>query len=302
MNQITRGFPKTRIAAIACFFICLLASGSALAAVIDFEDGTDGAVIASTIPGLEFTTTQGFDWVYGDWRSGDYNGPYPNGSYYSFGNFFAWLGEYQDDGIITFTQSYATYVEVGYSTYTTVYLTAYDYMGNQLDQDTGTYNLDTGRMDYLRVEAPGMAYVIVHGDSNYWLIDNLETDAITDCLEDSDCDDGEWCNGQELCQQYICVDGTPVDCPDDGLYCNGTEFCDEDNDMCSTTGDPCPGDDGLWCTGDEYCDEDTDTCEATGNPCPEGTECSEDDDECLTPEDLFEAENPGIYGSGGCGA
>ena len=41
---------------------------------------------------MRFTTTDGYDWVYGDWRTDDYNGKYPDGAYTSNGNFFAWLG------------------------------------------------------------------------------------------------------------------------------------------------------------------------------------------------------------------
>jgi len=42
--------------------------------LIDFEDGVDGQSIQSSIPGLQFTT-RGYDWIYGDWRTGQYNGP-----------------------------------------------------------------------------------------------------------------------------------------------------------------------------------------------------------------------------------
>ena len=83
---------------------------------IDFEDGTDGESIQSTIPGLEFITTQGYDWIYGDWRTGNYNGKYPDGPYTSNGNFFAGLGPNQGDGVINFTQSDATYLSGGVST------------------------------------------------------------------------------------------------------------------------------------------------------------------------------------------
>ncbi|HDH96720.1 MAG TPA: hypothetical protein ENF73_03225, partial [Proteobacteria bacterium] len=205
--------------AIACALA--LATKFAVAALIDFEDGVDGMPIRSTIPGLEFTTTEGWDWIYGDWRTGNYNGPYPQGAYYSNGNFFAWLGENQGKGVITFTASYATYVTVGYSAYYGLYLEAYDEANNLLDNDFGPPNTDTGRLDFLRVDAPGMRYIVVHDTGNYWLIDDLETDAIQECLTDEDCDDGLVCNGVETCQQYICWDGVPLDCPDDGLFCNG---------------------------------------------------------------------------------
>ena len=47
--------------------------------------------------------------------------------------------------------------------------------------------------------------------------------------EPLDCDDGLWCNGQELCEPVQgCVEGPPID-PDDGLDCT-IDQCDEDND------------------------------------------------------------------------
>ena len=241
---------------VAVLLILMALPGHARAAVIDFEDGTDGAAIASTIPGLEFTTTDGYDWVYGDWRTGNYNGPYPNGQYYSFGNFFAWLGENQGRGVITFTWAYATYVSIGYSSYSTLYLEAYDSSGTLLVTASGPENLDTGGMNLLRVEAPGMAYVIVHDTGNYWLIDHLDTDAIVECTQDSECDDGLYCTGTEACQDYHCVHATgDVVCADDGIFCNGTEFCSEEIQGCDHTGDPC--------AGDETCDEPTASCIGT---------------------------------------
>ena len=196
-----------------CFVISILlglAAAPALAGFIDFEDGEDGVPIRSTIPGLEFTTTEGYDWVYGDWRTGNYCGPYPHNPnpmscgelYYSNGNFFAWLGENQGKGIISFTAAYATYFTIGYSAYYGLYLEAYDSENNLLDNDYGPPNTNTGRLDFLHVEGPGMAYVVIHDTGNYWLVDDLETDAIQECTTDAECDDGVFCNGQEKCISY----------------------------------------------------------------------------------------------------
>lgn len=298
--------------------ILVFCVGQAFAGFINFEDGVDGQAIASTIPGLEFTHTGGYDWVYGDWRTGDYNGPYPYGpdpfksQYYSDGNFFAWLGIYQGSGIITFTQSYATYFQIGYSTPSIFYLKAYDDQGSLLDQDIGYDNLDTGRMDYLRVEAPGMAYVLLHDSGNYWLVDNLETDAIQQCTVDAHCDDGVYCNGEEYCEQWMCYDGDPVACEDDALYCNGDEECSEQEQGCIHTGLICEDDglfcngdeicseqeqgcthtgfvcedDGLFCNGDELCSEDAQGCSHSGDPCTDET-CDEETDTCNdTPPDI----------------
>jgi hypothetical protein len=303
MNRHANG-----IAALGLAVVLALAAlaGPVRAAVIDFENGTDGVVIRSSIPGLEFTTTDGWDWVYGDWRTGDYNGPYPNGpdpfaeQYYSDGNFFAWLGINQGRGVITFTWAYATYVSIGYSSQSVLYLEAYDENNTLLDTASGGSNLDTGRMNYLRVDAPGMAYVIVHDTGNYWLIDNLDTDALVECTQDIDCDDGSYCSGVESCEDYHCVHATgPIECPDDGIFCNGTEFCSEQIPGCEHTGDPC-GDDGIFCNGTEFCSEEIMGCDHTGNPCADDRTCDEETQSCLSPEDSVEEHDYSVGGCGGC--
>jgi hypothetical protein len=82
-------------------------------AMMDFEDGADGQVIRSIIPGLTFTTTQGYDWVYGDKTTGNYNVyPYGSGHYVCNGNFFAWLGPNQGQGRIDFTGATATSISM----------------------------------------------------------------------------------------------------------------------------------------------------------------------------------------------
>ncbi|MEA1901386.1 MAG: phosphodiester glycosidase family protein [Thermodesulfobacteriota bacterium] len=141
---------------------------------MNFEDGVDRQPIRSIIPGLQFTTTDGYDWIYGDWRAG-YNGPYPNGSYFSNGNFFAWLGENQGTGRIDFTGATATYLSFLTSTYSGLTMDAYDINNNWLTTSGwATNNLNTGQMTKLTVAAPNMAYVLVHDTGNYWLIDDLE--------------------------------------------------------------------------------------------------------------------------------
>lgn len=263
---------------LAVLFAMVLAANFAHAKIIDFENGIDRTPIRSTITGLEFTTTDGYDWVYADWRAGTYCGPCPylpagcGASYFSDGNFFAWLGENQGRGVITFTASYATYVKIGYSADSGLTIEAYDSTGSMVDSASGAGNLNTCKLDELRVDAPGMAYVIIHDTGNYWLIDNLDTDALQDCLSDPDCDDGVACNGKEICASYICQKGTPLNCPDDGLFCNGTESCDESAGGCTHSGSPCKE--------GETCNEDKDTCEKGGGPGDEG---------------------PGSLAGGGCG-
>lgn len=122
------------------------------------------------------------------------------------------------------------------------------------------------------------------------------------CTSDKNCeDDGLFCNGNEVCKAGKCVhEGSP--CPNDGLFCTGLEGCDEDNNVCTQTGNPCSDPtpicveeenicvecltnaecgDGLFCTGVESCDENTGACVSSGNPCDEREECVEETDECL---------------------
>ena len=147
---------------------------------IDFEDGADGQPIQSSIPGLQFTTTEGYDWIYGDWQTGEYNGPFPSGEYYSNGNYFAWLGPNQGAGRIDFTEGCATYLQVWVSSAQGLTAEAYYSDGSLADSESVAGNLSTGQMDRLRVDAPlnsCFSYVILHDTGNYWLIDDLSTDA-----------------------------------------------------------------------------------------------------------------------------
>ena len=150
----------------------------------DFESGTDGyrwggPPIASTIPGVQFVTTEGQDWWTGDWAAG-YNGKYPNGAYTSGGQKWAWLGVSQGAGIIDFTEGEASYVSVYASSYSGVVMEAYADDGTFLvDSDYASNNIRTGTMSHLSISRPtaDIGYVIVHDSGNYWLIDWLCTDA-----------------------------------------------------------------------------------------------------------------------------
>ena len=150
---------------------------------IDFEEGTDGVQIVSQIPGVQFTTTSGYNWLYADVRTGNYNlrsltDPYNYGSYVTNGFFCAWLGVSGDQGRIDFTEGTASYFSVLTSTYSGLSLDAYDSGGNFLaTSGWASGNLYTYTFTRLTVEAPGMAYVIVHDTGNYWEIDDIVTDA-----------------------------------------------------------------------------------------------------------------------------
>lgn len=150
------------------------------AGFITFENGIDGSVISSSIPGLEFTNTSGYDWLYLDCSTGNYNCPYPNGAYTVNGNIGAWLGTDQGDGRIDFTSGGATYLSIWVSAGEPVQLTAYYYDGQVADFVSMEPNLNTGQMTNLRVDAPPgdvFQYAIISGVGNYWAMDDLSTDA-----------------------------------------------------------------------------------------------------------------------------
>lgn len=146
---------------------------------IDFEEGTEAAVISSTIPGVQFSTTYGINWRYGDIRTGNYNVyPYGTKAYETNGNFFGWLGVTGDTGRIDFTEGTATYLSVLTSTYSGLKLDAYDADNNFLaTSGWATSNINTRTFTRLTVEAENIAYVLIHDTGNYWLIDDLCTDA-----------------------------------------------------------------------------------------------------------------------------
>lgn len=145
---------------------------------MDFEDGVDAAPIRSTIPGMTFTTTQGFDWIYGDKTTGKYNVyPYGSGAYVCNGNVFAWLGPNQGMGRIDFTGATARKISLWTSNAYGLWLEAFDENGSLLDSDHAPSNLWTHQLSQISVSAPSIAYVLVHDEGNYWLIDDL-------CVED----------------------------------------------------------------------------------------------------------------------
>jgi hypothetical protein len=99
--------------------------------------------------------------------------------------------------------------------------------------------------------------------------------ACSQCTQDSDCDDGAFCNGAETCDSDgvtpgTCQSGTPP-CTD-GVDCT-VDSCDEATDTCGHTPDDSLCDDGAVCNGAEWCD-DQNGCQA-GSNAPHGTPCDD---------------------------
>lgn len=136
---------------------------------------------ASPIQGVQFTTTGGFTWLSGDFATGGYNGRYPTGNYMSQGMRWAWLGPDQGEGRIDFVNGNASFVSLLVAVGTSpVFLNAYD-SSDVLLETAGPANVNTstGTMTELRISrgAPDIAYVVVHDDGNFFLVDSLCTNA-----------------------------------------------------------------------------------------------------------------------------
>jgi hypothetical protein len=178
----------TRILFVMVAFLAL--TGTSNAWFLDFEwgAGNDGGVIASGVPGLQFTTTDGYDWRYADITTNGYNVTSDNMSSYGTGNWnmsgdvFAWLGTSQGAGRIDFVNKDGGFFTTGYSSEHTFYVEAYDEFNNLLDVATGaanTQNFGGTSLDYLTVSSAmdNIAYVMVHDNGNFFLVDNMSGDA-----------------------------------------------------------------------------------------------------------------------------
>jgi MYXO-CTERM domain-containing protein len=94
------------------------------------------------------------------------------------------------------------------------------------------------------------------------------------------CSDGNVCNGDEICDQGVCLAGTPLDC-DDGNICTADQ-CDP-VDGCENgalpDGSACP--DSDLCNGDETCQ--AGVCQAgTAPDCDDLNTCTQDGCDALT--------------------
>jgi hypothetical protein len=101
---------------------------------------------------------------------------------------------------------------------------------------------------------------------------------LPECADDSDCDNGIFCDGSEKCEQGECLAGESP--------CADNETCDEDEDECFIP-EPVPDpeclfdedcDDGIFCNGEEQCDNGE--CAVGYVPCDPEQVCMEQDHEC----------------------
>jgi RHS repeat-associated protein len=134
---------------------------------------------AGAIGGVEFTTTDGYTWEVGDFSSGEYNGKYPEGAYTSKGTNWAWLGVEAGEGRMTFANGPASDFSILVSAGEPVELEAYNASEELLAAVAMGPNIETGTMDELKItrSLPEMAYVVVHGTGNFFLVDSVCTNA-----------------------------------------------------------------------------------------------------------------------------
>jgi hypothetical protein len=149
---------------------------------LDFERMSDGTNLSSgAINGVQFTTTNGYTWLVGDFATGNYNGKYPHGAFTSQGTHWAWLGPNQGAGRIDFVKGPASVFSLLTSdSLSPARLEAYN-SGNTLlaTAEPASTNYNTGHMDELKItrDTADIAYVIVHDTGNYFDVDSICTNA-----------------------------------------------------------------------------------------------------------------------------
>ena len=158
--------------------------------LMTFEEfvGHDSMPVGTFYSGITFQTlSPGLsDWVGRDHTTGAYNTYSEDlftgwGAYHIRGNGFATtaLDTTGNGGKISFDNADATFVELLYSAYNPFYMEAHSASGTLIDTDSGPANLGN-LMGTLRVDWNGtdpIAYVTVHDTGDFWLVDNILTDA-----------------------------------------------------------------------------------------------------------------------------
>jgi MYXO-CTERM domain-containing protein len=188
---------------VSLLALITLAAVPALAdTLMDFEFaiGHDATPVSNFYSGVTFTASStGSPWVFRDATTGSYNvSSWPSGTQWGSGEYWIYdfgaattaLDDTGNNGRIEFNNGDATYVQLGYSYNdlgqgTPFTLTAYDVNDNVLGQATGGSNLrytngNNGGPGTLLVTAPQgqyIKYAIVSDHGNFWVIDNVLTDA-----------------------------------------------------------------------------------------------------------------------------
>ena len=170
--------------------MCLLGWPAAAPADIyyNFESGLghNFEAIGTRISCLAFSTLSGKQMRYADINSGwysvtsDNHKVYGDGEYFVSGDVAAYITDLSDKAKVAFTIGPASYFTVGYSSEFPFTVEAYAASHQLLASVTRPANTKskggTG-LTYLTVSRPGIAYVLLHDEGGYWMIDNISTDA-----------------------------------------------------------------------------------------------------------------------------
>lgn len=101
--------------------------------------------------------------------------------------------------------------------------------------------------------------------------------AAPECVQDIDCADGLFCNGNEICQEGKCSAGLPPLC-EDGIACT-IDLCDQAADTCRAMPDDTLCANGHFCDGNESCTVDG-GCVPGTPPCLPTETCDDFADIC----------------------
>jgi len=177
------------LALLAVVVLVFGVGGDAAAFFLSFEDGVGrNNQPIDDVLGVAFEVTGGYDWIYGDgstlnWNTNSIDGAYPyNGPYQHYGKVFAFLGTDNNagSGKLDFTNNDGTWFRTGYTSYYSFYLEGYDSNGNLIASASGGGNLGGSDMGWLTINAPSgtfFDYVVMHDTGNYFLVDNMSGDA-----------------------------------------------------------------------------------------------------------------------------
>ena len=100
-------------------------------------------------------------------------------------------------------------------------------------------------------------------------------DIITHMPGHGSCDDGQFCNGSEVCDVTLgCIAGTAPS-PDDGIPCTD-DHCDENTDSMVHTADDSKCDDSQFCNGAESCDATQGCLPGIAPSLDDGVACTDD--------------------------
>jgi len=103
-------------------------------------------------------------------------------------------------------------------------------------------------------------------------------EAVVGCISiplDTECDDGLFCNGAEICDAELDCQASPAPDCDDAVGCTA-DACDEDADTCTNVASDLTCDDGLFCNGTETCDAELDCQAGTAPDCDDTVGCTAD--------------------------